>query len=473
MPASGFFPQAIKGLWWLPASPEKRVPGTLHVLAGKFPRLELEGQILVDAHFAFLDKLTEEAAKGWPIKAIHGVTYDNQRAALLECFPQGTTSRSGGANTERYVSRFVLFGDLPAALSDVRTREFHIQATELARWSGVAHTVVATTETSRHVSIDTKFPAPVVVPVPSLNATLQLRFSWTGTFARHNARLKVIPRLSLIRKDAVSLQEQVDTIASLLTLVSVCVGTSSTLLECQLDPAGTLSDADYRAALWPIRTSDSDDNTSVWDVAVAFGTVTALKDGWVDAWFQWAEAKRLAVRIVLNLLEEEGSSAESVFVRATQAAETFARLRYGEDKTIGEAGAKVVEALISAIPLAPDARFAKRLSRYLTNFGRPSLGWYLNKLIGELDDETAAVIGLSSAWGEKVAERRNKLVHHLTTGADDGSEASIAFRDTRRLVLLVLLCTLADLGVAPPAALKGFRRHPWVNQVKMYARDVL
>jgi hypothetical protein len=465
-----FGTQSIKGVWWIPGSDEaKRVPGTLHLAANKFPRLELEGQIAAEPHYRLLAKLSEEARNGWPIKAIHGVTYDNQCAALLECFPQGTTSRSGGVHTETYVSRFALFGDHPETLDVVKSREVHILTTDLGRWSGVANTVVPTTETQQHVSIETRFPAPVVVAVPTLNATLRLQFYWRGSYGRHRANVEVTPRLSLIREDAVSLEEQINTINSLTTLISVCVGNLVSLQESQIEAPESEPDADPRSVVWPIRAYGDDEDISHWGVATTFGALSSLGDRWIDTWFQWSQNKRLAIRIVLNLLDDEASPAVALFVRTTQAAETFARLRYGEDKTIGEDGEKAVAVLIDAIPEGLDVRFTKRLRRYLTSFGRPSLGWYLGNLVRELDVQTAKAIGVSPAWAGKVAERRNSLVHKLTTGVEDGTEASTASRDTRRLILLILLCTLADLGILPAEALKGFGWHSWVRQIKMYA----
>jgi hypothetical protein len=94
----------IQGVWWLPETPEKEVPGTLSFSPGERIILELMGNLSStdDRNLISQDFMNPSI--------IHGISVQGKPITLQKCMQTGRKNSSEGISTTTFLSHLAFVG---------------------------------------------------------------------------------------------------------------------------------------------------------------------------------------------------------------------------------------------------------------------------------------------------------------------------------------------------------------------------
>ena len=163
------------GYWWLPANPDRRVPGRL-----KFS----QDEIILDLLAKFDEDPCGTVRRMNELEhheVIHGLNRDQKEITLSDCWSRGPAMRNG-AILGSYSANRLLIGAWYADETDIRFDEISMRFTDLSMWaasSGFESRMRFQSEDNAG-GIDVKFTPPDTVEVAiGDGATLRIGFPWT------------------------------------------------------------------------------------------------------------------------------------------------------------------------------------------------------------------------------------------------------------------------------------------------------
>ncbi|MDE0086110.1 MAG: hypothetical protein OXU23_10390 [Candidatus Poribacteria bacterium] len=169
------------GYFWLPSSPQKRVPGTLTISDGGMMELEIAGMIENDIA-SFLNT-------SWWDRII-GIIEPDQDITLDGCTPTKKTSTSGGISKSLLHIQRAFFGVAYNEGQDPYFNSFRFSVEGIDEWAEISGIKVDTQLENRATTISYKQPEDILVQLDN-GMQLIITFNWTFPGFPRNKEAKV------------------------------------------------------------------------------------------------------------------------------------------------------------------------------------------------------------------------------------------------------------------------------------------
>ena len=445
----------INGFWWLPETPQTRIPGDLSFSPGDVLILKLMGALnkTREEYFPPPDFIN-------PV-LIHGISSKGDSVTLYKCLQKSGNSSigdAGGYYATDFIAHFAFFGIHFSTEVDIQFTSVSVRFHNLDNWYNKKLIQYDNPEPGTAV-ITFKRPAPldvqlsnfqvqfVVFERPSLNmnkasvyANALVRIS-TGTQKPFNNYLSLIRLIQNFLTFAITKPTYVTELNGRLTEISEPVKEKNTLQKnIKIFYAAVGWQPDARDAFWA-------------DMLLPFSEIEKDLPDLLSAW----QEKSITIKPVLDLYFSgfyRSIYPENEFINLAQAIETYHRRTYsGKYQTDDVFLSGLYQTLISAIPPDISSDFRSSLKngklRYAHEYSLRKRILLLSKHISDnisvnflCDKQTR------STFAKRIADSRNYLTHYSTELKDRAiTSGSEIFELNQKLGLIIKFCLLEELRI--------------------------
>ena len=440
----------LKGRWWLPATPERAVAGTLTFAPDGPTEIALDGA---------LREIPPGQWKGISAKAIHGETVDGKLCTALDAFENNCQFFSPGVATTKFFFNKLMLGREHIDPEHTTFESAVVDLTDLGAW---LHRDPFKDEHKQNDGTSTTsytMPKLISIRVPSIEATLSFEAGLNSNMEyqrrtlRHRDTLRIKPR----RKQ--KLDWYLDVLFKFRILLSLLVGrpvaVNSIKLCAKPRKIPQLGPKPYREYLdLCLRVSGKTPEKEFVPPEIPFTFPSVRKElrSILATWFQKAEKLSTLYGLHFGVQVNDATPGEFRFLALIQAIESFHRVA-GRDKYVSDAKYKPTkDAIIAAIPagISSDHRDAlKSRIRFGNEYSlRKRLTLTMKRLPAKLRD---AITCNNANFVAEVVATRNYLTHRDESQKQNVLDFKGMFNASESLRLVISFILLTEAGV--PAAL--------------------
>lgn len=166
----------VKGVWWLPQSPENQIPGALKYKKSKHIRLELLGEF------------TARNSSETRVDIILGETFDHKPLTMVHALFTGPSIQPlRGARFSTYESYYVVIGAHYSNIDEIRFPQLAVSFTHLEEWLKFKPIREGIKFDNAGLELDLTVPSKLTFNFPLLNATLETHY---GFSIKHDRKRK-------------------------------------------------------------------------------------------------------------------------------------------------------------------------------------------------------------------------------------------------------------------------------------------
>jgi ApeA-like protein/HEPN superfamily Apea-like protein len=427
-----------EGYWWLPASPEQKVPGSLKLGRGEWVTLELLGVLGPN-----LQPKQDE------VPLIHGFTERGKSVTLFQCTPGGISIRMPGFSTEHYTAQIAALGVHAPELESFMVTGLSAAFEHLAEWtgqSGLGHELELTAE-KKLAKRTVVFIPPT--PIKASAGGVQLSFN-----VLHEEEYKPRVRhvlgqrhvVTITASDPRPLLELIDgPMQELQTLIALGLSHPVHVTKLEVYPKAESRDAVKVVLSSSLKRPDARELTPR-EYCFLLPEVADSLEPLLTKWLARDPKLLPAYRLYLGVLYSRGEYLEHSFLSMAQALESYHReSRHGQylpDEAWNNLHAKL-EGVIDGADLPQGA--GDSLRKKLEFMNEHSLRRRLKDMLAELSPLTDELAGDRSSFVDRIVALRNYLTHY--SGETAHPELGDLYQTTARMRLLLEVLFMTDLGI--------------------------
>lgn len=323
-----------RGLWWLPATPDERLSGTLTITNGE-PVLELVG------HFGRRPLSESETERTYSLdladhERILGLTTDGKDVTLVDCgeAPVGNTISFPGIEVGAYRARVAVIGQ---AFGDGDSIEFdavEMRTSELEKWVGYTPFPVKRHEERRGGVIDFALPDDMEFTLANGDqATLKFEMRTAGLgVVTTEATLRFAAWLGLRFVERRDLAAVTSAVWRLRNFLSLALGRTQTVLAVDAYRDDLVDKTGHRITLHlfygvPFNPEPPKRGTHPWEILFTFKRVREHLGDVLTAWLDHHDLYEPVFGLYFGTLYNPSTYREQRFSAYAQAIETYDRLK--------------------------------------------------------------------------------------------------------------------------------------------------
>ncbi|NMO57827.1 hypothetical protein HH310_42525 [Actinoplanes sp. TBRC 11911] len=403
---------AETGLFWLPDTPETKVPGRLVAGQDGSAALELIGAItpdLVESYDPGTNVTTSVPAPEQFNLLIHGFLSDVPRAVtLIDCFPAGRTRTShqiATIRTQTLRPRLLMRGALVAG-DAARFTGVRLRTAGFNTWAGMPR---VDTSSPGDGSFELKVPPLEAADVPTGKGVRLTLVEEAATRQQANGDLGVTRRawIQLTDIEAATFRSiSAEYVTALVGYLSFARGASIPLTGLQV-----LYDGKWLSVTFQGMESGNDDTAARHDVLLPL-RVTGLQavGNFVDVYRTVGPAVPITQDALSN---QRRATLDTQVLELTTVAEGLHRDLYPTQERIPKQEAKRIRALVAdALKDETNPRYKEIVIGTVLGFlEEPNYKSRLKQLIDEVADAMPGLCGNQDEWIKRAAEARNSYAH--------------------------------------------------------------
>jgi hypothetical protein len=435
----------FEGSWWLPETPEARVPGTLGFSTVSGASLDLPGSLKDPGdHFAALERELTEPER------ILGFSAKGRAVTLWGCFERRKRVNLGGFTRTSFHADVVVVGAHLDNAEDTRFTKMSAEYRHLDEWAGISGLTITMPEdrAAHPMVIEQRRPNPVSASVAGARVTVEVRATLRDDSLGPSGEAAIKERtlLSVEYPEGKRFGEWSGTLHRLRNFLTLGVGSSVEPLAVRAETDGDDSvEIHYRPAG---ARGEAPSGRNVHRAEMLFTLRDVREDfgRFLGNWF--GKAERLGPVYDLYFATAYGSPAylDDRFLSLVQGVEAYHRRALAEPELPEEEHERRVEEVVSA---APDAHRAWLRGR-LAYSNEPGLRKRLAEIMRRDPEAMKSIFGTNSrkrdGFMHKVVETRNYLTHY-----DEGKKEAAAtgrelYELTERLKSVLEACLLREVG---------------------------
>lgn len=448
-------PFEIEGFWWLPNTPEIRIPGVLSFTPGDTLRLKLMGSLnkIEEKIFPPPDFINPDI--------IHGITVKGESVTLSKCLQKSSISSKGDAgsqNTSEFIAHFAFFGVYFSSPSDIKFTSVSVRFHNLDSWYNKSCIKTSRPEPGTKVITFIR-PKPIDIQINDYLIQIELLESQSLNLNHTLLSAKVYINISNDTKKP--LEEYLNFLRLIQNFFTFAITEPTFVIEItgrvteKIEPKGTnfnpplIIKIFYAAAGW-----QSDHPDVFWgSMLLPYSEIEGNLPGLLKMWVEKAEILKPVFDLYFAGIYRS-TYPENEFLNLTQAIESYHRRIYGgEYISDNDYRSGLYETLIAAIPQDISDDFRSSLQngklRYAHEYSLRKRIILLCQHISEnlpvkfLNDRNAP-----SVYAERIADTRNYLTHYspeLKEKAITGGKE--LFEVNNQLGLIISFCFLEQLGI--------------------------
>lgn len=448
-------PFTIEGFWWLPNTPEVKIPGIFSFSPGDTPRLKLMGALnkTEDSGFPSPDFINPDI--------IHGISAKGESITLNKCLQTSGNSSIGDAgsqNTSEFIAHFAFFGVYFSNPSDIQFTSIAVRFHNFDNWYNKSCVNINHPESGPDV-ITANLPDPITIKLDDLD--IRIEVTETQNYKLNSASILMKVSLKIINTN----QRPFDDYLALLRLIQNFFTFMISEPTFVIEMTGFITNDDnesnensaheqtirifYAAAGW-----QPDVHDFFWAfMLVPYNEIEDHLPESMKMWIQKAETLKPVYDLYFAGIYRS-TYPENEFLNLTQAIETYHRRIHGGEylpENVYLEG--VYQILTAAIPQDIPADFRSSLQKGKLRYAHE---YSLRKRILLLCQQVTENLQINflndpkalSYYAEKIADTRNYLTHYspeLKEQAITGGKE--LFEINNQLKLIISICFLEQIGI--------------------------
>ena len=448
-------PFAIEGFWWLPNTPDVKIPGVLSFTPGDTPRLKLMGALnnIEERDFPPPDFINPDI--------IHGISAKGESVTLSKCLQKSRNSSIGDAgsqSTSEFIVHFAFFGVYFSNPSDIQFTSVFVRFHNLDNWYNKSCIETSTPEPGTEVIT---FIRPKPIDIQINDFLVQIALLESQSLNPNRALLSTKVHINIYNPTKKPLEEYLNLLRLIQNFFTFAITEPTFVIEItgrvteKIEPTGTNFDPPqiikifYAAAGW-----QSDPSDIFWAfMLLPYSEIEGNLPELLKMWVKKAETLKPVYDLYFAGIYRS-TYPENEFLNLTQAIETYHRRIYGGEYISENVYLNgLYKTLTAAIPQDISADFRSSLQkgklRYAHEYSLRKRIYLLCQHISEnlrvnfLNDKKA-----QSDYAERIADTRNYLTHYspeLKEKAITGGKE--LFELNNQLELIISFCFLEQLGI--------------------------
>ena len=441
---------SLRGYWWLPATPDRQVTGTLSFDPDGEAELEVDGTLR--------ELPTGILQSYFHAPVIHGHTLDDKACTLSDAHESRFQLHLPGEATSRFFFNRLFIGKQTVDPSSTRFESALVDFTDLRGWM---HRDPFTEQSNLgapdNPSLTTAYAMPplISVDVPAIAAAIALEptFSASWSYQRrtlaHGESIRITPRE---RQDA---SWYLNAIAKFQMLLSLFVGEPVNFLAMRLctdvkQPPEHGGKPLREYVEFCFRQVGKKNTKELLPPEIPF-PYPSLADEFPQAlnnWYRKADALSTISGLFFGISVNRGVPIEFQFLTLIQALESYHRTQ-GMDKYVSdEEYPPIRDALIAAIPKTLAQDFRAALKSRLKYGNEHSLRKRLEMTLGLVPTKLRQEITESNLlFVEQIVQTRNYLTHRDESQKEHVLNLRGMFNASSALRLLIAVLLLCEVGL--------------------------
>ena len=448
-------PFAIEGFWWLPTTPEVKIPGVLSFTPGDTPRLKLMGALnnMEERDFSPPDFINPDI--------IHGISAKGESVTLYKCLQKSGNSSIGDAgsqNTSEFIAHFAFFGVCFSNPTDIQFISVSVCFHNLDSWYNKSCINVNHPESGPDV-VTVNLPDSITIPLDDLEVRIEV--TENQNYKMNSVSILMRVCIQITSQEQKPLDEYMALLRLIQNFFTFAISEPTFVIEMtgrftinndqpkeNFTPAQTIK-IFYAAAGW-----QPDPPDIFWAfMLLPYSEIEGNLPELLKMWVKKAETLKPVYDLYFAGIYRS-TYPENEFLNLTQAIETYYRRIYGGEYIAEDVYLNgLYKTLTAAIPQDISADFRSSLQkgklRYAHEYSLRKRIFLLCQHISEnlrvnfLNDKKA-----KSAYAEKTADTRNYLTHYspeLKEKAITGGKE--LFELNNQLGLIISFCFLEQLGI--------------------------
>lgn len=442
------------GFWWLPETPENRVPGTLSFSPGDVPRLKLMGTLNIVQESSFPPPefinpmIIQGSAMGQPV-------------TLYKCLQKSGKSNIGVAGSyyaTEFLAHIAFFGAYFFTQADIQFSSLSVQFHNLDSWYNMSCIQTTTPEPGTEL-ITIKIPEPINFQINDHQIQISV---WKSECLNLNGTsLSVRVSVNISNPTAKPLEDYFELLRLLQYFFTFALTEPTFVIKMTGQVTDKLEKAEgefsslgiikiyYSAIGWQSNARDI-----FWaDMLMPYSEMETNLPQLIRAWVEKAET----IKPVYDLYfagKFRSTYPENEFLSLTQAIETYHRRVYGGQYQSEEIFLKdLYPKLVAAIPSSVSPEFRSSLKNGKLRYAHEYSLRRRILLLAEHITENIPVNFLIDShmrrdFSEKIADTRNYLTHYSPElRARAITDGPGLFELNQQLSLLLTICLLEELNI--------------------------
>lgn len=448
-------PFVIEGFWWLPNTPDVKIPGVLSVTPGDTPRLKLMGALnnIEERDFPPPDFINPDI--------IHGISAKGESVTLSQCLQKSQNSSIGDAGSQKtseFIAHFAFFGVYFSNLSDIQFTSVSVRFHNLDNWYNKSCIKTSTPGPGTEV-ITFKRPDPIDIQINDY--LIQITILESQSLNLNHTLLSAKVYINISNDTKKPLEEYLNLLRLIQNFFTFAITVPTFVIDIigrvteKIEPTSTNFNPPltikifYDAAGW-----QPDPPDFFWAfMLLPYSEIEGNLPGLLKMWVEKAETLKPVYDLYFAGIYRS-TYPENEFLNLTQAIESFHRRIYGGEYIPENTYLNgLYKILTDAIPQDISADFRSSLQkgklRYAHEYSLRKRIFLLCQHISEnlrvnfLNDKKA-----QSDYAERIADTRNYLTHYspeLKEKAITGGKE--LFELNNQLELFISFCFLEQLEI--------------------------
>jgi ApeA N-terminal domain 1 len=421
-------PLILKGKWWLPHDPSRRIAGTLNYTLNGGAELELDGLIAPPGQT--LDQFD----------IIHGEAYGNNTVTLLDCFATNVTFVSGGLSSSNYFAHKVFIGGPQLQEKEpnflISDSTFH----NILEWMKEDWYFLD----KINAKIELKDSGSTKIYSDSdVTISFEKQFNTDPSYFRLQVSKVLSFNVSFIKpQPQQKFQKHINSMQNLLTLLS----------QIFIVEEGTKyfeNDGKFPAYnFYQAKVFDLAELKNTYNDFLKYSDIKDILDYLYKTWLDIENTQREIIELFFTTVYDPKLYFTYKFLHLIQASEVYYSLhfdnKYLSDEIFKE---KYLPIFIDSIPNELHNDFRQSIKNKYQYFHYHSLRKALKEIINKVNDKYPEILGFTDSFIDEVVDSRNYLVHRsndLFLKAKHDVELTLL---TDRLYFLLTFCFMIDLNL--------------------------
>jgi hypothetical protein len=438
----------LKGMWWLPETPEKKVSGTLRFSQTEGTTLELIGS---------LEELKSGPIKIWETDIILGTPTKGNPITLFRCFEKTKTINAPGMITQIIYADFILSGKHFTRQDDIKFQKIFLKLSNFDNWLQKTGFTVSPGHALGKTIVEYKKPEPIeLFSIDLYKASIV--FGFTHPLGAHT-EVKMAQQTVIVlesNKNLIHLFDWMDIFRLLQDFFTFAVFSAIYPIDIRGvtekdDPKGDAKkeiSQEVKVYYSFPQVPEKQKEVTPYDMLFTYPSILSETQRIFSRWIEKADNLKPVYDYFFSTLYAQHLYLEHKFLNLIGAIEFYhRRTRHGKYQEDAEYKDGPYKQLVDSIPEGLSSGFKASIKARMVWMNEYSQRKRLLEILREHKDILSTRINNINLFTDDVIYSRNYLIHQDPAFHDKSKHGPDLYRLAEKLVLVLAVCLLSELDI--------------------------
>ncbi len=454
----------LKGIWWLPETPDLQVTGTL--------KFENENDMSLDLLGTFREITTLGSGNIFQPEIILGISDNGKICTLFKNIEVQNQLNFPGIRKSKFRSNYLFIGKHFKNSEEVQFSSLQANFTNLENWLAVSpFSQEIPKDTRDEFRLTHNWPSEFIAELSGINCIIESthEFNIGGDSIKKvlwesNAYLKITPYEN---KDFDWYWSLVYDLCNFLTLL---IGDTIYIKRLKAIGDGEAAPGKNRRGTIEIfftqKKYNPKENIHPFEMIIPFPRISEDVERVLSLWFAKAQQLRSVCYLFFGTFYNPSMYLQFQFLSLMQALESFHRVTKGGKYLSDVEWKPFREKLANAIPAELEASHRESLKSRIKYGNEYSLRKRISELLENLDEETLSRLSPTEKYFTgTIVDTRNYLTHYDDELKDVALKNADLYWAVQRLRILISILLLKEIGVQEKLILNSMMENNKIGQV--------